>query len=54
LIGALTGCASVAVTDPQTLKGRAISDLFGIAGPHLATKPLTVFRADLLGSVEAS
>ena len=31
-----------------------ISDLFGIAGPHLATKPLTVFRAELLGSAEAS
>jgi hypothetical protein len=38
----------------EALRRETISDLFGTAGPRLAVKPLTVFRADLIGSEEAS
>ena len=35
-------------------KSAAISDLFGTARPRPAVKPLTVFRAELVGSEETS
>jgi hypothetical protein len=47
-------CYSAAARPPWQKDRPIPSDLFGTAGPRQAVKPLTVFRAELLGSERAN